>query len=166
MPLDQDVQSLGDDLESGRCLTDELAVGLEEHAFLGFNLHLFGVVLINLRVAEVGASIDPGHVGHDLQLVGVADDDDIEEAVVQGSVRGDVHTAGSIAPVADEDGVGLLLQALLHVEGDLHCLVLVSQQLDAETAEEREGAMSKALMKLCVFGLGTDLSLHGKAIPG
>jgi hypothetical protein len=134
------VQSLGDDLESGRCLTDELTIGLEEHAFLGLNPYFPGPVLVNLWVAEVGASIDPGHVGYDLQPTGVAYDDDVEEAVVQSSMRGDVHTASSIAPVANDDGIGFLVQALLTVEGDLHRLVLVSQQLDAEATEEREGA--------------------------
>lgn len=86
---------------------DDLAIDFQGERCVGLDRDACAAREVDGAVAEVGAAIDARQQFADQQAaVNRAEDDDVEQPVVEARFGGDRHPAAEVAPVGDRDHAG------------------------------------------------------------
>src|SRR5690349_756648 len=86
---DMDPDCGGDDLEPRRRRPDRFAVDLDRQRVGGVDFYPRAAEVVDLRMREVLAVVELRRRREEIELVDVADEDDVEQTVVLARVRGE-----------------------------------------------------------------------------
>src|SRR5690348_7793614 len=129
-----------DDLEACGGRPDRLAVDLERQLLGGIDRDARGPQELDLRVREIAAAVQLRRGRDEVELRDVADQHDVEGAVVLPGVGRELHPPAVEAAVRDDHVVHGALPPEAVVELDDYARVLPRQELARECVEERRPA--------------------------
>src|SRR3989441_3644577 len=127
-----------DDLEYGRCVTDELAVRLDADRLLAVNLDPAGPAEFNLGQPAMRSSVEHREAADAQRPADVTDRDDIEAPIIGLSLRRDPHAAAEVGPIGDGHRADAAAEDRPIVQAKLDQRVSMRQQADHGAPEKVE----------------------------
>jgi len=126
------------DLEYGRCVTDELAVCLDADRLLAVNLDPAGPAEFNLGQPAMRSSVQHRETADAKRPTDVTDGDDIEASIIEFSLGRNPHPTAEVGPIGDGHRADAAAEDRPIVQTKLDQRVSMRQQADRRAPEKVE----------------------------